>query len=223
MSSYKSKNCRFKQIMTKTGTVKNSCVADKNAITMDPDCLYNISTGKCVINRVNVPAKKKVKRRSPMKSLVFQPAEVLLPGYIAKPVASKGHCRFKTSITKDNKLKNSCVEDKNISASDSRCKRSSYGRCILSKPEPLKVPSFYNQYKPVQPVMAEQKKREYIKLAANKDLAERLRQVQMRPLYEMNVNRPKLMKTPVVKRTSPIPPPPPYTDSMLARRALNFM
>jgi len=217
------KNCRFKQIMTKTGAVKNSCVADEKAVTMDPDCLYNISTGKCIINRANVPAKKMVKRRSPMKQLVFQPAQALLPGYVAKPVATKGHCRYKTSITRDNKLKNTCVEDKHISTSDSRCKRSSYGRCVLAKAEPLKVPSFYKEYKPVQPVMAEQKKREYIKLAANKDLAERLRQVQMRPLYEMNVNRPKLMRTPAIRRASPIPPPPPYTESMLVRRPVNFM
>jgi|694.fasta_scaffold79567_3 hypothetical protein len=208
MSSYK--NCRFKQQMTKTGTVKNACVLDEQAVTMDPDCLYNMSTGKCIINRKNVPAKKKVKRRSPMKSLVFKPAQALLPGYVAKPVASKGNCRFKTSLTKDNKLKNACVEDKNISASDSRCKRSSYGRCVLSKPEPLKIPSFYKEYRPVSQIMAEPKKREYIKLAANKDLADRLRQLQMKPLYEMNVNRPRLIRTPATRISIPLPPPPMY-------------
>jgi hypothetical protein len=193
--------------MTKTGTTKNACIVDANAITMDPDCLYNISTGKCIINRKNVPVKKNIKRRSPTKPPVFQPAQAFLPEYMAKPLKSKGHCRFKTSITRDNKLKNTCVQDKNITMSDSRCARSSYGRCVLAKPEPLKVPSFYKEYKPMQPLVPEPKKREYIKFAVNRDLADRLRQVQMKPLYEANINRPRLIRTPLVQQSIPLPPP----------------
>jgi hypothetical protein len=210
-----SKNCRFKQIMTKTGTVKNSCVIDKYAITNDPDCNYNYSTGKCVINRANVPVHKPIKRRSPAKHLVFQPAKALMPAYIAKPV-SKGECRYKTNITSKGVIKNICVQDKNLSISDSKCKRSTYGRCVLAKPEPLKIPSFYKEYRPVQPVMAQPQKREYIKYAANKDLADRLRLLQMKPLIRNPQPKPQL-------NYSIPPPPPPYTQSMLARKSHNLI
>jgi hypothetical protein len=208
-----SKNCRFKQIMTKTGTVKNSCVVDKYAITNDPDCVYNYSTGKCLVNRANVPIHKPIKRRSPTKQLLFQPAKALLPAYMAKPV-SKGECRYKTGMTSKGVIKNMCVQDKNLSTSDSRCKRSSYGRCILAKSEPLKVPSYYKQYRQVQPVMAQPQKREYIKYTTNKNLADKLRLLQMKPL----IRNPQQQ----VNYSIP-PPPPPYTQSMLARKSLNLI
>jgi hypothetical protein len=199
--------CRFKQIVTRRGDTKNECVVDSNALTMDPDCKYNFSTGKCIINRENVPAKKKTYRRSPVRQQLqnmYQP----FGAYIQKQPVSKGECRYKTSINAKGIVTKGCVQDKNLTVSDSRCKRSSYGRCILAKAEPLMMPKYVTpkMKSPVQP------KREYIKYAANKQLADQLRQLQMRPLT----------KTPIINYSIP-PPPPPYTESILARKSRNFM
>jgi hypothetical protein len=199
MSYNKPKMCRFKQVVTKKGEARNACVIDPNAITMDPDCNYNILTGKCIVNRQNVPLKKKTYRRSPLRQPIqvqpeyaqYKPTDygIMIP----KMAIPKGECRFKTSITKQGKLKNACVQDKTLSISDGRCKRSNQGRCVLVK--------------------AEKPKREYIKFTDNRELADKFRQVQMVPLTTRlrSPRRPKLERTiammPQYPRSIPLPPP----------------
>jgi hypothetical protein len=82
MPSYKRpKMCRLKTSITKSGVIKSNCIADKNALTMDPECKHS-SSGRCVLNRVMMPKPPAIKRKSSKKKKTKkQPIYVTLPSY----------------------------------------------------------------------------------------------------------------------------------------------
>lgn len=81
MSSYKRpKMCRLKTSITKSGVIKSNCIADKNALTMDPECKYS-SKGRCVLNRFIMPKPPSIKRKSSKKKTKPKKAQI----YVAMP------------------------------------------------------------------------------------------------------------------------------------------
>jgi hypothetical protein len=74
--------CRLKTSITKSGVIKSNCIADKNALTMDPECKHS-SAGRCVLNRVVMPKPPTLKRKSSKKKSKSKkaPIYVALPAY----------------------------------------------------------------------------------------------------------------------------------------------
>lgn len=132
---YKPKKCRLKASVTKRGVIRNACVDDPYAISMDPQCKIT-STGRCALNKPEQPQRiRKIAYQPPQyqyrDAYAYQPQPQPQPQAYRKQVYKKpSMCNLKTIVTRKGELRTACVADKHATSMHPSCTKTVTGHCI---------------------------------------------------------------------------------------------